>query len=209
MLDARRYRSAAAHLGELLEREHGVRFREAPPPRHLRRTILAPADGSQDAAVLGAAIGRLLAMPASINVRHIAVPRVSIAARLEHLRRLLRARRVQLRGGRPRRRSRDRRGDPVRAARALQTRRGRLGAAGELRRDRGQRAERRAARAAARCSRRARTGACRDERARDARAGARGRGRGSALAGAHRRGAAVPLRGPAQRRRARRCDRGG
>ncbi len=91
MLDARRYRSAAAHLGELLEREHGVRFREAPPPRHLRRTILAPADGSQDAAVLGAAIGRLLAMPASINVRHIAVPRVSIAARLEHLRRLLRA----------------------------------------------------------------------------------------------------------------------
>ena len=41
MLDARRYRSAAAHLGELLAGEHGVRFRAAPPPAHLRRTILA------------------------------------------------------------------------------------------------------------------------------------------------------------------------
>ena len=40
MLDARRYRSAAAHLGELLAREHGVRFREAPPPASLRRTIV-------------------------------------------------------------------------------------------------------------------------------------------------------------------------
>ncbi len=90
MLDARRYRSASRHLAELLESEHGVRFREAPPPPHLRRTILTPADGSQDAAVLGAAIGRLLAMPPSINVRHIAVPRVSVAARLEYLRRLLR-----------------------------------------------------------------------------------------------------------------------
>ena len=90
MLDARRYRAAAGHLAELLAGEHGVRFRDAPPPPHLRRTILAPADGSQDAAVLGAAIGRLLMMPPSISVRHIAVPRVSVAARLEHLRRLLR-----------------------------------------------------------------------------------------------------------------------
>ena len=29
MLDAHRYRAAAAHLGELLAREHGVRFRAA------------------------------------------------------------------------------------------------------------------------------------------------------------------------------------
>ena len=33
MLDARRYRAAAAHLGELLAAEHGVRFRAAPLPR--------------------------------------------------------------------------------------------------------------------------------------------------------------------------------
>ncbi len=32
MLDARRYRAAAAHLGELLAAERGVRFREAPLP---------------------------------------------------------------------------------------------------------------------------------------------------------------------------------
>src|SRR5271169_1431086 len=32
MLEARRYRAASAHLGELLAREHGVRFRAAPLP---------------------------------------------------------------------------------------------------------------------------------------------------------------------------------
>ncbi len=90
MLDARRYRAASEHLGELLAAEHGVRFREAPPPVHLRRTVLAPAEGSQSPELLGAAIGRLLHMPPAINLRHIAVPRVSVAERLEHLRGLLR-----------------------------------------------------------------------------------------------------------------------
>jgi segregation and condensation protein A len=90
MLDARRYRSAAGHLRELLAREEGVRFRRAPLPAHLRRSVPAPADGSQDPAVLGQAIGRLLTMPPAISVRHIAVPRVSVAERLTHLRGLLR-----------------------------------------------------------------------------------------------------------------------
>ena len=46
MLDARRYRSAAAHLRELLAREHGVRFRAgAAARRSLRRTIVAPRGG--------------------------------------------------------------------------------------------------------------------------------------------------------------------
>ncbi len=90
MLDARRYRSAAAHLGELLAAEHGVRFREAAPPPELRRTILAPADGSQDPRVLGEAIGRLLRTNPTISIRHIAIPRVTVAERLTHLRRLLR-----------------------------------------------------------------------------------------------------------------------
>jgi segregation and condensation protein A len=89
MLDARRYRAASAHLGELLEREHGVRFREAPTPAHLRRAIAEPQPGSQDAQLLGEAIGRLLLMPPVINVRHIAVPRVSVGERLAHLRGLL------------------------------------------------------------------------------------------------------------------------
>jgi segregation and condensation protein A len=90
MLDARRYRAASAHLAELLSGEHGVRFREAPPPPHLRRTIVQPEEGSQDPAVLGEAIGRLLLMPPTINVRHIATPRVSVSERLAHLRALLR-----------------------------------------------------------------------------------------------------------------------
>ncbi len=90
MLDARRYRAAAAHLGELLAGEHGVRFREAPPPPSLRRAIVHAADGSHDPQLLGAAIGRLLLMPPAISIRHISTARVSVAERLAHLRALLR-----------------------------------------------------------------------------------------------------------------------
>jgi segregation and condensation protein A len=90
MLDARRFRSASAYLAGLLEAEDGVRFRAAPLPPSLRRTVLPPQDGSQSAEVLGAAIGRLLAMPPAINLRHIAIPRVSVSERLAHLRGLLR-----------------------------------------------------------------------------------------------------------------------
>jgi segregation and condensation protein A len=90
MLDARRYRSAAAHLGELLAAEHGVRFRVAPPPASLRRAIVHAADGSHDPQILGEAIGRLLLMPPAISVRHISALRVTVAERLAHLRGLLR-----------------------------------------------------------------------------------------------------------------------
>jgi len=90
MLDARRYRAAGDHLLGLLGAEQGVRFRAASLPPELRRTLLPAPDGSQDPAVLGAAIGRLLALPPQIDVRHIAVPRVSIGERLHHLRELLR-----------------------------------------------------------------------------------------------------------------------
>lgn len=90
MLDARRYRSAAEHLRELLAREGGVRFRSVPPPAHLRGAA-APevVEGAHDPAVLGQAIGRLLTMPPAISIRHIAIPRVSLAERLAHLRALL------------------------------------------------------------------------------------------------------------------------
>jgi segregation and condensation protein A len=90
MLDARRFRSAAAHLVELFASEAGVRFRSAPLPAALRSTLVRPPEGSQSPELLGAAIGRLLQMPPVIDVRHIAATRVSLQARIGHLRRLLR-----------------------------------------------------------------------------------------------------------------------
>jgi segregation and condensation protein A len=90
MLEARRYRAAAGHLGELLQREEGVRFREAPLPASLRKAMTQPTDGSQNPEVLGEALGRLLQMPPAISLRHIGVPRITVAERLAHLRGLLR-----------------------------------------------------------------------------------------------------------------------
>jgi segregation and condensation protein A len=89
MLEARRYRAASEHLRELLVREQGVRFRAAPLPAHLRRVVIPPLEASQDPLMLGEAIGRLLAMPPAISLRHIAVSRVTVAERLAHLRELL------------------------------------------------------------------------------------------------------------------------
>ncbi|HUA12297.1 MAG TPA: segregation/condensation protein A [Solirubrobacteraceae bacterium] len=88
MLQAQRFRGAAAHLRALLAREDGVRFRRVPPPAALRRTVTVGADGSQDPAALGAAIGRLLGTPPPVDVRHIHAPRVSLQARIDALRAL-------------------------------------------------------------------------------------------------------------------------
>ncbi len=90
MLVARRYRAAAGHLGELLAREEGVRFREVPLPASLRKTITQPSDGSESPEILGAALGRLLRTPPAISLRHIGTPRITVAERLAHLRGLLR-----------------------------------------------------------------------------------------------------------------------
>jgi segregation and condensation protein A len=90
MLEARRYRAAATHLQELLAGQEGVRFRAAALPVHLRRHVVEPSEGSQDAAVLGRALGRLLLMPPTINLTHMGAPRVTVGERLAHLRGLLR-----------------------------------------------------------------------------------------------------------------------
>ena len=91
MLDARRYRAAAAHLGELLARRARRalprRAAAAEPAPHDRRT---PPDGSQDPSRAGRGDRAAAAMPPTISLRHIAVPRVSVAERLAHLRELLR-----------------------------------------------------------------------------------------------------------------------
>jgi segregation and condensation protein A len=91
MLEARRYRQAAEHLAERLAAEHGHRYRSAPLPASLRKAQLAPdAEGIYDPAQLGKAVGGLLRMPEAISLKHLSLPRVTVAERLAHLRDLLR-----------------------------------------------------------------------------------------------------------------------
>jgi segregation and condensation protein A len=93
MLAHRRYRRAADELARRLADEEGRRFRSAPAPAHLRRASLADApSGVYDPTRLGEAMGSLLSHPPPIDVDHMHVvhPRVSVAARLAHLRSLLR-----------------------------------------------------------------------------------------------------------------------
>jgi segregation and condensation protein A len=90
MLEARRYRQAAEHLAHRLGGEDGHRFRAAPPPIGLCRATAEDVVAAYDPAELGAAIGALLRTPAPIDLRHLAMPRVTVAERLSHLRALLR-----------------------------------------------------------------------------------------------------------------------
>jgi segregation and condensation protein A len=92
MLAHRRYRRAADELVERLRAQEGYRFRSAPAPATLRRASLRGApEGVYDPGQLGAAMGTLLVHPPPIDVEHMHVvhPRVSVAARLAHLRSLL------------------------------------------------------------------------------------------------------------------------
>jgi segregation and condensation protein A len=92
MLDAHRYRAAAANLRERLAAQPEIRFREAPLPAHLRRTSLEDVEGPLwDPSALGRATGDLLALPPRLDLRHISVMRVSVTERLAHLRGLLRS----------------------------------------------------------------------------------------------------------------------
>ena len=90
LLDAHRYRAAAAHLQDRLESQQGYRFRSAPLPRGLRRAPLGEASAAYDPVQLAAALGGLLRFPEPVDVRHITIPKVTVAERLAHLRNLLR-----------------------------------------------------------------------------------------------------------------------
>src|SRR3954452_7104407 len=90
MLEARRYRSAAAHLRELLEGEEGVRYRSAPLPKWARRYSLDDLEAVYKPARLGGALGSLLREPARIDLGHVTVAKVSVNERLGVLRALLR-----------------------------------------------------------------------------------------------------------------------
>ena len=89
LLDAHRYRAAAAHLRERLEREDGHRFRSAPPPPHLRKATLTDASAVYHPAVLAGAIRNLLVIPPPVDLHHVTIAKVTVAERLSHLRRLL------------------------------------------------------------------------------------------------------------------------
>jgi segregation and condensation protein A len=89
LLDAHRYRAAAAHLRERLEDEEGHRFRSAPLPAELRKAVLPDAEAVYDPVVLARAIGELLVVPPPVDLRHVTVAKVTVAERLTHLRRLL------------------------------------------------------------------------------------------------------------------------
>jgi segregation and condensation protein A len=91
MLEARRYRSAAGHLGSLLARAPDVRYRDAPLPPELRRADLDDAPGGiWDPDTLGRAIGVLLVHPPALDLSHVLVARVSVTERIAHLRAMLR-----------------------------------------------------------------------------------------------------------------------
>ena len=92
LLEYSRYRRGAEFLATRLAAESGFRYRSAPLPAHLKRAPLEAAEAVYDPARLGEALGDLLLHPPPIDVGHMHVvhPRVSVAARLEHLRGLLR-----------------------------------------------------------------------------------------------------------------------
>jgi segregation and condensation protein A len=90
LLDAHRYRSAASALQRLLEDESGHRFRSAPLPPMLQRSALPRAEAVYDPRRLAKAIGSLLTLPKPVDLRHMRSPSVTVAERLQVLRRLLR-----------------------------------------------------------------------------------------------------------------------
>jgi segregation and condensation protein A len=89
MLQYARYRGAGGWASAAHAAGQALLWRTAPLPAGLRRLAAERADRAYDAAVLGEALGGLLRTPPPIDLRHMAMPRVSVAERLTHLRTLL------------------------------------------------------------------------------------------------------------------------
>jgi segregation and condensation protein A len=90
LLDAHRYREAAAALRARLDEQEGYRFRSAPLPPELRRAALGEATQAYQPAVLSEAVSGLLRVPEPVDTRHMVASRVTVAERLARLRALLR-----------------------------------------------------------------------------------------------------------------------
>jgi segregation and condensation protein A len=86
-----RFRGAAGWLGERKGVGEALLYRAAPLPDELRRLSVEQAEASYEPAVLGAALGGLLRTPPPVDISHMAIPRVTLAERVAHLRELLRA----------------------------------------------------------------------------------------------------------------------
>jgi segregation and condensation protein A len=90
MLQYARFRAAGQHLAAAHAHGQSFLYRQARLPEQFRRATLATAQTAYDPALLGAAVGSLLRMPRPIDLSHMAMPRVTVAERLAHLRALLR-----------------------------------------------------------------------------------------------------------------------
>jgi len=90
LLQYARFRGAGGWLRARHEAEQAVLYRSAPLPGELRRAPTEGAVQAYDPAVLGAALGGLLRTPPPLDLRHMAMPRVSLPERLAVLRDLLR-----------------------------------------------------------------------------------------------------------------------
>jgi segregation and condensation protein A len=89
MLQYARFRGAGGWTRDAHALGQAFLYRAAPLPPALRRVSVEVAQRAYDADVLGQAIGSLLRMPPPLDLRHMAMPRVSVADRLAHLRSLL------------------------------------------------------------------------------------------------------------------------
>ena len=89
MLQYARFRGAGGWTAHTHTAGQAYLHRSAPLPAALRRVSLEVAERAYDPAVLGQAIGGLLRTPPPLDLRHMAMPRVSVGERLSHLRALL------------------------------------------------------------------------------------------------------------------------
>lgn len=85
LLEYRRYRDAAAMLGERFEAARGYLYRMAPLPPRLRQVALDAATAAYDPERLATALGDLLVVPPPLDTSHIR-PTVSLEKRLRALR---------------------------------------------------------------------------------------------------------------------------
>ena len=89
MLQYARFRGAGGWTRDAHALGQAFLYRAAPLPPALRRVSVEIAERAYDPDVLGQALGGLLRTPPPLDLRHMAMPRVSVADRLAHLRRLL------------------------------------------------------------------------------------------------------------------------